>query len=172
MDDAKGVVEGVVKYSRQNFFVPVPQVRDLEEHSYRRGADPAYGCHNPGIVRLAAPSEIVQAPEKGVLIYSGEHIWVREIERTGNKLTGRLSNDPRSPHYNEELLARGIGIRFRGAEKTNVEEYCVSEGWIRVAAGKARDRPDDGVANDGAGTPDRFTGTAHRLEDWGHLLAE
>ena len=52
----------------------------------------------------------------------------------------RLSNDPRSPHYNEELLARGIGIRFKGAEKTNVEEYCVSEGWIRVAAGKARDR--------------------------------
>ena len=52
----------------------------------------------------------------------------------------RLSNDPRSPHYNEELLTRGIGIRFKGAEKTNVEEYCVSEGWIRVAAGKARDR--------------------------------
>jgi len=52
----------------------------------------------------------------------------------------RLSNDPRSPHYNEELLARGIGIRFKGAEKTNVEEYCVSEGWVRVAAGKARDR--------------------------------
>ena len=52
----------------------------------------------------------------------------------------RLSNDPRSPHYNEELLARGIGIRFKGMEKTNVEEYCVSEGWIRVAAGKARDR--------------------------------
>ena len=55
-------------------------------------------------------------------------------------LPDRLSSDPRSPFYNAELLERGIGIRFKGAEKTNVEEYCVSEGWIRVAAGKARDR--------------------------------
>jgi hypothetical protein len=52
----------------------------------------------------------------------------------------RLSNDPNSPYHNAELLERGIGIRFKGAEKTNVEEYCVSEGWIRVAAGKAVDR--------------------------------
>jgi hypothetical protein len=52
----------------------------------------------------------------------------------------RLSNDPRSPYYDEALLARGVGIRFKGAEKTNVEEYCVSEGWIRVALGKSVDR--------------------------------
>jgi hypothetical protein len=52
----------------------------------------------------------------------------------------QLSNDPQSPHYNAEALARDVGIRFDGAEKTNVEEYCVSEGWIRVAAGKAKDR--------------------------------
>jgi len=51
-----------------------------------------------------------------------------------------LSNDPRSPHFNAETLARDIGIRFNGVEKTNVEEYCVSEGWVRVAAGKAKDR--------------------------------
>jgi hypothetical protein len=55
-------------------------------------------------------------------------------------LPDRLSSDPRSPYHNAELLERGIGIRFKGVEKTNVEEYCVSEGWIRVAAGKARDR--------------------------------
>ncbi|HWV40768.1 DUF3297 family protein [Pseudorhodoplanes sp.] len=55
-------------------------------------------------------------------------------------LPDRLSNDPDSPYYNEELLQRDIGIRFAGKEKTNVEEYCVSEGWIRVAAGNARDR--------------------------------
>ena len=42
----------------------------------------------------------------------------------------RLSNDPRSPFYDEALLERGIGIRFNGVEKTNVEEYCVSEGWF------------------------------------------
>jgi hypothetical protein len=52
----------------------------------------------------------------------------------------RLSNDPRSPHFDAEALKRDIGIRFNGVEKTNVEEYCVSEGWIRVAAGKAKDR--------------------------------
>jgi hypothetical protein len=52
----------------------------------------------------------------------------------------RLSNNPGSPHYDAEVLARGVGIRFEGKEKTNVEEYCVSVGWIRVEAGKAKDR--------------------------------
>ena len=52
----------------------------------------------------------------------------------------RLSTNPTSPHYQETLLERGVGIRFNGAEKTNVEEYCISEGWIRVAAGKTKDR--------------------------------
>jgi hypothetical protein len=55
-------------------------------------------------------------------------------------LPDRLSTDPRSPYFNAEVLARDVGIRFKGAEKTNVEEYCVSEGWIRVAAGNAKDR--------------------------------
>jgi hypothetical protein len=52
----------------------------------------------------------------------------------------RLSVNPRSPFYDEALLARGVGIKFRGVEKTNVEEYCVSEGWVRLAAGVAKDR--------------------------------
>jgi hypothetical protein len=52
----------------------------------------------------------------------------------------RLSASPRSPHYDPVLLERGVGIIFNGAEKTNVDEYCVSEGWIRVVAGTARDR--------------------------------
>ena len=51
-----------------------------------------------------------------------------------------LSLDPRSPHFDQATLERGIGIRFNGNEKTNVEEYSVSEGWIRVAAGRSRDR--------------------------------
>jgi Protein of unknown function (DUF3297) len=55
-------------------------------------------------------------------------------------LPDRLSVDPRSPYYDEALIARGIGIRFNGIEKTNVEEYCVSEGWVRVTAGKSLDR--------------------------------
>jgi hypothetical protein len=52
----------------------------------------------------------------------------------------RLSIDPASPYYDEAVLLRDVGIRFKGAEKTNVQEYCVSEGWIRVAAGAAKDR--------------------------------
>ncbi len=52
----------------------------------------------------------------------------------------RLSVDPRSKYYDEALLARGVGIRFNGVERTNVEEYCVSEGWIRSAIGKTLDR--------------------------------
>jgi hypothetical protein len=61
-------------------------------------------------------------------------------DTTSSDLPDRLSVNPKSPHYNEEVLKRDIGIRFDGKEKTNVEEYCVSEGWIRVAAGKALDR--------------------------------
>jgi hypothetical protein len=52
----------------------------------------------------------------------------------------RLSLNPRSPHFDADVLERGIGIRFKGQERTNVEEYCVSEGWIRVAAGRSLDR--------------------------------
>jgi hypothetical protein len=55
-------------------------------------------------------------------------------------LPDRLSVDPRSPWFDADVLARPVGIRLNGSERTNVEEYCVSEGWIRVAAGKAVDR--------------------------------
>ena len=55
-------------------------------------------------------------------------------------LPDRLSVNPRSKFHDEALLARGVGIKFNGVEKTNVEEYCVSEGWIRVAVGKSMDR--------------------------------
>lgn len=54
-------------------------------------------------------------------------------------LPDRLSTNPDSPYYDAELLQRGVGIRFKGEEKTNVDEYCVSEGWIRVAL-NGRDR--------------------------------
>jgi len=59
---------------------------------------------------------------------------------TDTPLPDRLSTNPKSPYYNEELLNRGVGIKFDGQEKTNVEEYCVSEGWIRVAVGRTVDR--------------------------------
>ena len=52
----------------------------------------------------------------------------------------RLAVDPESPFHDADLLARGIGVRFKGVEKDNVEEYCVSEGWVRLAVGKTVDR--------------------------------
>ena len=61
-------------------------------------------------------------------------------DKTPDTPPDRLSNDPRSPYYDAEALKRDIGVRFKGAEKTNVEEYCVSEGWVRVPAGKSKDR--------------------------------
>ena len=55
-------------------------------------------------------------------------------------LPDRLSLDPRSAFYDETVLSRGVGIKFNGKEKTSVIEYCMSEGWIRVAAGRSLDR--------------------------------
>lgn len=52
----------------------------------------------------------------------------------------RLSVNPQSPFYNEAVLKRDVGVKFKGVEKFNVEEYCISERWIRVAAGGAKDR--------------------------------
>jgi hypothetical protein len=51
-----------------------------------------------------------------------------------------LSVDPSSPYYDEATLARRVGIRFKGRERDDVEEYCVSENWIRAPVGKTRDR--------------------------------
>jgi len=51
-----------------------------------------------------------------------------------------LSVNPRSPLFDEEKLRRGVGIRFKGTERTNIEEYCISGGWVRVQAGKSMDR--------------------------------
>jgi len=55
-------------------------------------------------------------------------------------LPDRLSVDPDSPYYDAKVLEREIGVRFRGVDKNNVEEYCVSEGWVRLAVGKTLDR--------------------------------
>ena len=52
----------------------------------------------------------------------------------------RLSVDPRSPHHVAAIIQHDIGIRFNDKERADVEEYCISEGWVRVPAGKSRDR--------------------------------
>jgi hypothetical protein len=52
----------------------------------------------------------------------------------------RLAADPKSPFYNNEAMTRGVGLRFRGQERNDVEEYCISESWVKVPAGKSVDR--------------------------------
>ena len=52
----------------------------------------------------------------------------------------RLAMDPRSKFHDAAAIERGVGIRFKGVEKTNVEEYCISEGWVRLPVGKSLDR--------------------------------
>ena len=60
---------------------------------------------------------------------------------TGNDVPpDRLAINPGSPHFDADKLRRGVGIRFKGAVRNNIEEYCISEGWVRVQAGKSRDR--------------------------------
>ena len=61
-------------------------------------------------------------------------------EETSQTPPDRLSVNPKSPHFDADTLQRGIGIRFKDRVRTDVEEYCISEGWIRVQAGKAMDR--------------------------------
>jgi Protein of unknown function (DUF3297) len=59
---------------------------------------------------------------------------------TRPEMPDRLSTDPKSPHHVRAIFEHDIGIRFNGKERNDVAEYCISEGWVRVAAGKAVDR--------------------------------
>ncbi len=55
-------------------------------------------------------------------------------------LPDHLSGNPSSPHYVEEIFEHSIGIRLNGKERTDIEEYCISEGWVKVASPTALDR--------------------------------
>ncbi|HET7794546.1 MAG TPA: DUF3297 family protein [Rhizobacter sp.] len=55
-------------------------------------------------------------------------------------LPDRLSTDPRSPHHVAAVFEHEIGIRLNGKERHDVEEYCLSEGWVKVPSGKTKDR--------------------------------
>jgi len=65
---------------------------------------------------------------------------IQECTSMSDTPPDRLSINPKSPYFNAAVLERGVGIRFRGVERNDVDEYCVSEGWIRVPVGNTRDR--------------------------------
>ena len=71
-----------------------------------------------------------------------------------------LSIDPSSPFYSEEMLVRGVGIRFNGVEKTNVYEYDVAEGWVRVEVPTAKDRRGNPMVIKLSGTVEPYFRTA------------
>jgi hypothetical protein len=90
---------------------------------------------------MSAPGP-VSAPALSLSLIAIE--WRTYVYKKASIMTDtppdRLSTDPSSPYYNAEVLQRDVGIRFKGVERSNVEEYCVSEGWVRMAAGNAKDR--------------------------------
>ncbi|MEM9086937.1 MAG: DUF3297 family protein [Pseudomonadota bacterium] len=61
-------------------------------------------------------------------------------ENTNDVPPDHLAVHPASPHFDADVLQRGVGIRFKGRERTDIEEYSISEGWIKVQAGKTVDR--------------------------------
>jgi hypothetical protein len=93
----------------------------------------------PGSVKQA---KLQQVPESRISAakFHRNHDMTAENATEKPALPDRLSIDERSPFFNEAVLQYEVGVRFRGEEKTNVYEYCVSEKWVRVEAGKAKDR--------------------------------
>lgn len=71
-------------------------------------------------------------------------------------LPDRLSINPSSPYYNEEIFKHDIGIKLNGKERNDVEEYCISEGWVKVAAFKALDRRGQPLLQKRKGTVEAF----------------
>lgn len=63
-----------------------------------------------------------------------------QAQPTQLPLPDRLSADPRSKFHVAAFFETGVGVRLNGKPRTDVEEYCVSEGWVKVPAGKAVDR--------------------------------
>jgi hypothetical protein len=72
----------------------------------------------------------------------------------------RLSANPKSPFYDGALLERGVGVKFNGVDRNNVEEYCVSEGWVRLAVGKTVDRHGNAMTIKYKGTVEPYLKTA------------
>ncbi len=68
----------------------------------------------------------------------------------------RLAVNPRSPFYDAAALERGVGIRFKGEERNNVEEYCISEGWVRLPFGKTLDRRGNAITMKAVGEVEAY----------------
>lgn len=116
------------------------RVRDLEEFAFRRPADPGYGCRNPGVVRLGSPAEIVHLPNKVILLYSGDHLWVREIPTDGRPL-------PKEEDYEGARITGFSSGQWEGDELVVVTVdfpadmvWYGNRGWFSSAGTKITER--------------------------------
>lgn len=111
----------------------------------------AHAVHNPAVVPAACP-RLSTEPVAGdpapvgdnagfcVPPPGGKRLTVTDSSTSRPALPDHLSIDPRSPHHVAAVFEHDVGIRFNGKERFDVEEYCVSEGWVKVPAGKTLDR--------------------------------
>lgn len=91
---------------------------------------------------LGRPTDAVcqQASDPSSATMAGSRNQSFTMSDTRPALPDHLSVDPRSPHHVAAVFEHDIGIRFNGKERFDVEEYCISEGWVKVPAGKTLDR--------------------------------
>lgn len=110
----------------------------------------AHPVHNPAVVPAACP-ELSTGPVAATVpggrqcrllcaAPGGKRLTVTDSSTSRPALPDHLSIDPRSPHHVAAVFEHDVGIRFNGKERFDVEEYCVSEGWIKVPADKTLDR--------------------------------
>jgi hypothetical protein len=109
-------------------------------HRCRRQIDVQWGARECAGGIIAWHAELAFSGSRGYFSFPKLSHFAFLVHPMNENPPDRLSTDPTSPFYDAAILERGIGIRFNGVEKNNVDEYCVSEGWIRVVAGKAKDR--------------------------------
>ena len=95
---------------------------------------------NPDRARIAAAMRTANETNTPHGQGLGDNFTTMNDTATRPPLPDRLSIDPSSPFYNRDVFQHDVGIRFNDKDRTDVEEYCISEGWIKVAAGKTLDR--------------------------------
>ncbi len=129
------------RYYRQHGYYPTDGYYYRENYRRYRGYERCYEsrCDDPNIGRRESVRYCnwtqVTVPGTGIARAS-----LAKAQAVSDTPPARLSGDPKSPHFDEPLLMRGIGIRFKGVQRRDVEEYCISEGWIKVQLGSKTDR--------------------------------
>jgi Protein of unknown function (DUF3297) len=100
---------------------------------------------NPSLSRFATPSDSTiheRRYDAGSFFLSTQRFAHNAMTDATEKpaLPDRLSADPKSKFHHADVFQHDVGIRLNDVERNDVEEYCVSEGWVKVPVGNSRDR--------------------------------